>query len=109
MDDDFDSLLASSKPPEEPARDVDHTIVNGAVSAPTVYADGLIFATKVGSNIRLQFVEYVPQAANHPDPGLKTRHVVTVVMPPEGFESMMTYLSEVTPKFIFPVEAADGQ
>lgn len=108
--DEFEDLIGggeSEKTP--PAVSIDQTMFNGAVHAPTVFADGLVFATKIGSNIRLQFAEYSPHPANHPDPGLKTRHVVTVVMPPEGFENMMTYLQDVTPKFIFPTEAEDGE
>ena len=103
--DDFEDLIGGGEPKKTPPPpETDLTMFNGAVHAPTVYADGLLFATKVGSNIRLQFVEYSPHPANHPDPGLKTRHVITIVMSPDGYQNMLTYLTDVTPKFIFPPE-----
>lgn len=92
---------------DQPA--TDYTIINGASDAETVFADGLIFATRLGSAVRLQFAEYVPQASNHPDPGMKTRIVKTIVMPIEGYDAMLQYLVEVTPQYIHPpVEGEEG-
>lgn len=73
--------------------------------APTIFSDGLLFATLVNGNVRLQFAEYVPQAFNGPNPGLKTRVIGTVVMPLEGYRGMVDYLDSVNGPFIF----GDGQ
>lgn len=68
---------------------------NFPVQAPTVYADGLLFATNVSNTIRLQFAEYVPHAMNSSDPGLKTRVVLNVAIPVEGYSAMMKYLNDI--------------
>ena len=73
--------------------DIDY--VNEAKDAPTLFADGLIFATLLNGAVRLQFSEYVPQAANGPSPGLKSRTVATMVVPLEGYQSMMAYLNDI--------------
>ena len=78
-----------------------------AINYPTVFADGCIFATRVGSTVRLTFSETIVEAADAESPGPKNRHVGTLVLTLEGFDSMLKYLNDVTPKYIFP-EAREG-
>ncbi|TMM47269.1 hypothetical protein [Qipengyuania marisflavi] len=97
--------------PEQPrnASQLDIVQVNDPKDAPTVFSDGLLFATLVNGGVRLQFAEYVPHATNGPNPGLKTRVVANVVMPLEGYRGMMDYLSSVNGPYIFGEEAADAE
>lgn len=80
-----------------------------AADYPTVYADGCVFATRLGSTVRIAFFETIVEAADAANPGPKNRHVGTLVMPVEGYDAMLRYLNEITPKFIFPTEAQDGE
>lgn len=108
MSDDFESLLEGD--PEQPPPMAKTALVTSAVNAPTVYADGCLFATRLGSTVRLTFAENILEAADGPSPGLKMRHVGTLVLPIEGYQAMMAYLADVTPKYIFPQEeTADGE
>lgn len=84
-------------------------LVTSAINYPTVYADGCLFATRLGSNVRLTFVETILEAGDSPSPGAKTRHVGTLVMPVEGFSNMLDYLNKISKEYILPGEATDGQ
>jgi len=97
--------------PDPPQTDdgISVPMLTSAVNYPTVYADGCIFASRFGSTVRLTFIETIIEAADAPYPGPKSRHVGTLVMPAEGFRNMLRYLNDVTPKFIFPNEAEDGE
>lgn len=97
--------------PEQPQTDHPDNMqhVNDPKDAPTVFSDGLLFATVVNGNVRLQFAEYVPQAANGPNPGLKTRVVANVIMPLEGYRGMMDYLDAVNGPYIFGEEGGDAE
>ena len=70
-------------------------LLNNLSEAPTVYADGCIFVSTVGNAIRISFVETILEPSNGPIPGLKTRHVVNVVMPPDGFANTLEYMNKV--------------
>ncbi len=97
--------------PEQPKNENPSEMVqvNGPKDAPTVFADGLLFATLVNGNVRLQFAEYVPHATNGPDPGLKTRVIANVIMPLEGYRGMMEYLNTVSGPYIYGEDASDGE
>lgn len=81
--------MSSGKPgisgngPEQPKNDHPSGMeqTNEPKDAPSVFSDGLLFATIVNGSVRLQFAEYVPHAFNGPSPGLKTRVVANVIMP----------------------------
>jgi hypothetical protein len=90
-------LKSETKPQES-----QHFVQTSAMDYPTVYADGCVFATRIGSNVRIAFTETILEAADGPFPGYKARHVGTLVMPSEGFRDMMEYLNKIAPKFIFP-------
>lgn len=96
--------------PEQPNNESSSEMVqvNVPKDAPTVFSDGLLFATLVNGNVRLQFAEYVPHARNGPEPGLKTRVVANVIMPLEGYRGMMDYLEAVNGPYIFGEEVEDG-
>lgn len=83
--------------------------VNSLQDAPTLYADNCYFAARSGSNLRISFVETVvhPIDVGGPDP--KNKHVVTIVLPLEGFASMLAYFNNVTSKFIEPQAMDDGE
>lgn len=70
-------------------------LLNNLSDAPTVYADGCIFISTVGNAIRISFVETILEPSNGPIPGLKTRHAVNVVMPPDGFANTLEYMNKV--------------
>lgn len=80
-----------------------------AADFPTVYADGCMFAARLGSTVRLTFYETIVEASDATFPGPKNRHVGTLVLPVEGFDGMMRYLAEVTPKWILPEPPSDGE
>lgn len=86
----------------------DHFVKTSALDYPTVYADGCVFATRLGSTVRLAFTETILEAVDGPFPGLKARHVGTLVLPVEGFRDMLEYLNKIAPEFIFP-KAEDGE
>ena len=67
---------------------------NHVSDVPSYYADTCIFATDLGSTIRLQFSEFIPGAKDSNDPGMKARYVGTLIMPLEGFRNMMGYLNQ---------------
>lgn len=67
-------------------------VVTSGKDAPTVFADGCVFAAITGGVVRLQFVESIFDAMNVPHPGHKIRHVGTIVMPTEGFAATLAYL-----------------
>lgn len=102
MSDNHDDLLGEPTPPPTP-------IVSSAVNYPTVYADSCIFATRLGSTVRLTFVEHILEPANGPSPGMKTRHVGTLVMPYEGYKNMLEYLTNQASQFIDLPDHADGK
>ena len=86
-----DPVLGPPKPEDvEAAIPID--LVTSAVSAPTTFVDGCLFATRVGGTVRLTFVETIFEAQDSPYPGMKSRHVVTLVMPQEGFQATIGYL-----------------
>lgn len=78
---------------------VEVPIITSAANAPTIYADGVIFATRFGSTVRIHLVETVAEATDAPHPGLKTRHVANVVMPIEGYRNTVKYLNEISEYF----------
>ncbi len=78
---------------------VEAPIITSAARAPTIYADGVIFATRFGSTVRVHLVETVAEAADAPHPGLKTRHVANIVMPIEGYRNTVKYLNEISEYF----------
>lgn len=83
-------------------------LISSAVDYPTVYADGCMFATRLGSCVRITFYETVMEASDSISPGAKNRHVGTLVLPVEGYAGMLKYLNDVTPKFIFPERPEGG-
>lgn len=83
--------------------------VNEPKDVPSIFSDGLLFATLVAGNVRLQFAEYVPHAFNGRNPGLKTRVVANVVMPLDSYRAMMDYLERVNPQYIFGTPPTDGE
>lgn len=107
MSQDHEDLLGEKTSTEPEAK---IPLVTSAVNAPTVYADGCLFATRLGSTVRLTFAENILEAADGPNPGLKMRHVGTLVLPIEGYDAMLKYLLDVTPKYILPAqEQADAE
>ena len=80
-----------------------------AADYPTVYADGCIFATRVGSIVKLTFYETIVEPADSNFPGVKHRPVGTLNLPLDGYANMLSYLNEMTPKFIFPPQESNGE
>ena len=70
-------------------------LLNNVSDAPTIYADGCIFISTVGNAIRISFVETILEPSNGPNPGIKTRHVANIVMPPDGFANTLEYMNNV--------------
>lgn len=79
-------------------------VVTSAVSHPTVFADGCLFAYRMSGTVRMAFVESMIEAANGPYPGFKTRHVGTLVLPMEGLKVTLDYLN----KLVADWDAEDG-
>lgn len=77
-----------------------------ATDAPTIYCDGVLFATRLGSTVRITFFENILEAKDAAFPGLKARHVLNLVMPIEGYIGGMDYLDGVA-KFILPQPKGD--
>lgn len=75
-----------------------------AVTSPTVFADGCVFAARMGSTVRLTFAETILEPDGIGPPGLKNRHVGTLVMPIEGFDNMMRYLNDLVARISFSEE-----
>lgn len=86
---------------EKSASVSEHLVKTSAIDSPSVYADGCVFATRLGSNVRIAFTEAMLEAADGPFPGYKVRHVGTLIMPVEGFRDMLLYLNKIAPEFIF--------
>lgn len=93
----------------EPVKMASLKFVNALEDAPTFYADNCYFAARSGPNLRISFVETQvhPIDVGGPDP--KNKHVVTIVLPLEGFASMLAYFNNVTSKFIDPQATGDGE
>lgn len=87
---------ATDVKPEEQVPEI--TYINVPTDAPTTYADNCAFMTALGPTSRLQFVEFVPGAADSTAPGLKVRYVRTLVMPTDGFRRMVEYFNEIIAK-----------
>lgn len=75
------------------------TLVTNAVDHQTVFADGVWFVTNLSNCVRITFLENMIEPQNSPNPGFKSRHVGTLVMPREGFNSMVAYLSNMKEYF----------
>lgn len=103
MASEFDDILGAKTPSEPPPVQ----LVTSATDAPTIYADGVLFATRLGSTVRLSFFENILEARDAPSPGLKARHVLNLVLPIEGYTSGITYLEEAE-KYIYP-PVQDGE
>ena len=81
---------------EEPPKPADHSdILTSAINFPTIFADGCLFARRMGSTVRLTFVESMIEPSDGPFPGFKTRHVGTLIMPVEGFRATLGYLNRM--------------
>ena len=78
-----------------------------AMDYPTIYVDGVWFATNLGNVVRLQFLENVLEPGNSANPGLRARHVVTLAMPRIGFKHMLTYLNNMD-KFFDDLDAENA-
>lgn len=74
-------------------------LVTSAANAQTVFADAVWFAANLGDVVRIQLVENILEPTNSPSPGLKARHVGTLVMPRIGFRGMVTYLNSMAEYF----------
>lgn len=106
---DFDDLLGGDTPPPVVEPVVPKIPIAGsAADHPTVYADGCLFATRLGSNVRLTFFETILEARDSTHPGFKNRHVGTLVMPLDGYKSMMKYLIEDAAPFIDQDSSKEG-
>jgi len=70
-------------------------LMTSAINYPTFFADGVWFASNIGNTIRVTFLESILEPQNSPQPGMKSRHVGTLVMPREGFNSMVEYLNNM--------------
>lgn len=102
--------MDNQKPePGEKSENFQIPLITSAAGYPSVYADGCLFATRLGSTVRLTFYETVMEPADGPHPGAKNRHVGTLVLPIEGFDGMLRYLNDITSKFIFPPSEPDGE
>ena len=66
--------------------------VTSAQDAPTVYADALWFVADYAGVVRLTFLENMLEPDGSLQPGMKARHVGTLVMPSSGFDGMIQYL-----------------
>ena len=89
----FDELLGGEA--ETPAS---FRFINSPIDVGTVFADTCMFATAIGTTVRLQFAEAIPGAADSADPGLKMKYVGNLVMPEIGFRAMVKYLNEIMPE-----------
>lgn len=74
-------------------------LVTNAVDHPTVFADGVWFASNMSNCVRITFLENMIEPQNSPHPGFKSRHVGTLAMPREGFNSMVAYLNSMKEYF----------
>ena len=74
-------------------------MITSAVNYPTIFADGAWFASNMGGCVRITFAETIFEPQNTPSPGIKSRHVGTLVMPRDGFNSMLTYLNAMKEYF----------
>ena len=72
-------------------------LVTSAADFPTVYSDGCWFASLMGGTVRLTFLENILEPENSMSPGLKARHVGTLVMPRQAFDGMLKYLNDLQP------------
>lgn len=72
------------------------TTINTPADAQTIYADGCLFATQLGSTVRLQLIETIIGAVDSNDPGARVRYVLNLVMPAEGFTNMVQYLGNTS-------------
>jgi hypothetical protein len=72
-------------------------LVTTAADFPTVYSDGCWFASLMSGTVRLTFLENILEPQNSMTPGLKARHVGTLVMPREAFDGMLKYLNGLQP------------
>jgi hypothetical protein len=81
-------------------------IATTARTVPTVFSDGLWFASHSLGIIRLQFIENVTEPSNSTDPGVKARHVMSIAMPKSSFDRMLSYLNFM--KAIFDEDARLG-
>lgn len=87
---------ANSEKASEPSHsELEPNIITSAANYPTVFSDGCLFATRIGSTVRLAFAETIIEPRDSPYPGSKTRHVSTVVMPVEVFAVTLRYLNSV--------------
>jgi hypothetical protein len=92
-DEDIDELIGS--PQSEAKPDDSVPVVTSAIDYPTVFADGVWFAANLGGAVRITFLETIFEPRNSPAPGMKSRHVGTLVMPRQSFENMVDYLTEM--------------
>lgn len=84
-----ENIVMPPSPPDDEIR-----TVTSSTDYPTVFADAVWFATNLGDVIRLQFIENHLEPTNSIAPGIKARHVGTLVMPRVGFKNMLRYLQE---------------
>ena len=91
----FDVILGGEADPPLASSSHGFNLLNNVADAPTTYADGCIFISTVGNAIRISFVETILEPSNGPSPGLKTRHVANIVMPPDGFANTLEYMNKV--------------
>jgi len=96
MPETFEDLLG-----EEPVTPPRVAFATAATDAPTIYCDGVLFATTIGSTVRITLFENILEARDAASPGLKARHVLNLVMPLEGYINAQEYLEEAS-KFILP-------
>ena len=71
------------------------TFANSPRDVQSIYVDTLMFATMVGTTVRLQFAEAIPGAKDSTDPGVKMRYTLNLLMPLDGFASTLAYLNAV--------------
>ena len=77
-----------------PVSDGGIPLATSAVNAQTVFADVVWFAANLGQVVRITFLENILEPEGSLTPGLKARHVGTLVIPRQGFEGMVDYLNE---------------
>lgn len=82
--------------------------VNRFADAPTVFADGCLHAAFAGANMRITFAETIwGPSDNEAEAGMNVRHVLSLVIPRDGFLNMIEYLQNTAKLFdMVPSDAA---
>lgn len=90
---DYEAMLEDPAPDPPPEPKIEY--LNTLSQAPTVFADGLVFVSRIGTTVRLSFVETTLEPNDSRTPGIKSKHVVNVVMPMEGFQNAVSYVDTI--------------